>query len=45
MVAALVGRFELELARPEEEVVPHGVVTTKPRDGMFLRLRPRGEGW
>lgn len=45
LVAALVGRFELELARPEEEVVPHGVVTTKPRDGMFLRLRPRGEGW
>ncbi|KAF2402949.1 putative P450 monooxygenase [Trichodelitschia bisporula] len=42
LVASFVGAFEMEVAFPEEEVVPAGVITTKPRDGMKLRLRPVG---
>jgi cytochrome P450 len=42
LTAAIVGSFEMTLARPEEKVVPHGVVTTKPKDGMHLRLKPLG---
>ncbi|GIZ38370.1 hypothetical protein CKM354_000178800 [Cercospora kikuchii] len=42
LVAALVGSFEMTLDRPDEVVIPHGVVTTKPKDGMHLRLNPVG---
>ncbi|KAF2156400.1 putative P450 monooxygenase [Myriangium duriaei CBS 260.36] len=40
IAAVFVRAFYLELADPEAEVVPAGVVTTKPRDGMHLRLTP-----
>lgn len=39
LVAAFVGAFEMSLGMPEENIVPAGVVTTKPRDGMRLRLK------
>ncbi|EME78185.1 uncharacterized protein MYCFIDRAFT_50720 [Pseudocercospora fijiensis CIRAD86] len=42
LVAAIVGSFEMTLANPEEKVVPHGVVTTKPKNGMHLVLKPLG---
>lgn len=42
LVAAIVGSFEMTLARPDEKVVPSGVVTTKPKDGMHLKLNPLG---
>lgn len=40
LAAAFVRSFNVELARPGVEAVPAGVVTTKPRDGMHLRLTP-----
>ncbi|KAF2840284.1 cytochrome P450 monooxygenase-like protein [Patellaria atrata CBS 101060] len=40
LVAAWVGRFEMRMADPTETVVPSGVITIKPRDGLRLRLRP-----
>jgi cytochrome P450 len=39
LVAAFVGKFEMEVAEGAGEAVPHGVITTKPRDGMELRLK------
>ncbi|KAL1652241.1 hypothetical protein SLS58_000368 [Diplodia intermedia] len=39
LVAAFVGRFEWSLAMDERDVVPAGVVTTKPAHGMRLRVR------
>jgi cytochrome P450 len=42
LVAAFVGAFEMEPASPDQPAVPAGVVTTKPRDGMNLRLKPVG---
>ncbi|KEF54685.1 uncharacterized protein A1O9_09127 [Exophiala aquamarina CBS 119918] len=39
LVAAFVGAFEFEMADKTEEVVPAGIITTKPRNGLKLRLR------
>jgi len=39
LVAAFVGAFEMELADPNYVAIPHGVITTKPKDGMPLRLK------
>ena len=30
--------FEFEMARPEEKLVPDGMVTVKPRGGLHLKL-------
>jgi len=38
-VAGLVGRFEFEMVEPGEEVVVGGTVTTKPVNGLKLRMR------
>lgn len=38
LLAALVLRFKMELAVPNEVPVPTGAVTIKPRDGMRLKL-------
>ncbi|KAF2157494.1 cytochrome P450 [Myriangium duriaei CBS 260.36] len=40
ITAMFVKAFNVELADPKAEVVPAGVITTKPRDGMHLRLTP-----
>lgn len=37
-VAGVVGRFVLELQRPDEEIHIAGAVTTKPREGMHLKM-------
>ncbi|KAH0837735.1 hypothetical protein AYO21_09358 [Fonsecaea monophora] len=39
LVAAFVGAFEWALLHPEEEVVPAGIVTSKPRDGLVVTLK------
>ncbi|KAF2672119.1 putative P450 monooxygenase [Microthyrium microscopicum] len=39
LVAAMVGAYEMEYADPSVEAIPHGVITTKPRWGMELRLK------
>lgn len=44
LVAAFTGTFDMSMANPNENVVPHGVVTTKPKDGMHLKLKYLG-GW
>lgn len=44
LVAALVGRFDLQLADPNKKAVPAGVITTKPADGMHLKMKTV-EGW
>lgn len=44
LVAAVVGRFTMEMADPNEVVVASGVITTKPKNGMNLRMKPV-EGW
>jgi cytochrome P450 len=43
-VAGVVGRFAFELQNPNENIQISGAVTTKPRDGMHLRMR-RVKGW
>jgi cytochrome P450 len=42
LVAAFVGAFEMEPKVKGMVAVPAGVITTKPRDGMELRLTPVG---
>jgi cytochrome P450 len=32
--------FEFEMARPGEALVPEGMVTLKPKDGLYLRVKP-----
>lgn len=44
LAAAVVGRFTMEMADPNEVVVASGVITTKPKNGMNLRMKPV-EGW
>jgi cytochrome P450 len=39
LVAAFVRAFEVEYADPSVEAIPHGVITTKPKHGMSLRLK------
>ncbi|KAL4868711.1 hypothetical protein BDV12DRAFT_209023 [Aspergillus spectabilis] len=38
LVAVFVSRFRFELARPDEEVVPVGIVSVRPRDGLYLKI-------
>lgn len=40
LVAAFVGAFEMEVAESSKNTIPHGVITTKPKDGMNLILKP-----
>lgn len=44
LVAAFVGAFDFTMADPDEEVIPAGVVTTKPKNGLKLRLT-KIESW
>ncbi|OJD29677.1 cytochrome p450 [Diplodia corticola] len=39
LVAAFTGRFEWVLGMPEEDVVPGGFVTVKPKGGMRLKVK------
>lgn len=39
LVAAFVGSFEWELNMKEEDIIPAGVVTIKPKNGLHLKLR------
>lgn len=43
-VAGVVGRFAFEMQDPSQEIHIAGAVTTKPVEGMHLRMR-RVEGW
>ncbi|KAJ5808971.1 hypothetical protein N7474_010240 [Penicillium riverlandense] len=43
-VAGIVGRFAFEMQDPKQEIHIAGAVTTKPVEGMHLRMR-RVEGW
>ncbi|RDW64307.1 cytochrome P450 [Aspergillus mulundensis] len=43
-VAGVVGRFEFAMQDPKQEIHIAGAVTTKPVEGMHLRMR-RVEGW
>jgi cytochrome P450 len=40
LIAAFVGSFEMELADPDEKVIVGGTITSKPVNGMKLRLKP-----
>jgi cytochrome P450 len=40
LLAALVGSFEFQMADPEEKIVVGGTVTSKPKNGMKLKLKP-----
>ncbi|KAF1996211.1 cytochrome P450 3A4 [Amniculicola lignicola CBS 123094] len=40
LVAAFCGSFEMEMADPNEIVRPGGTITSKPINGMKLRLKP-----
>ncbi|KIA75999.1 Cytochrome P450 [Aspergillus ustus] len=38
LVAVFVARFRFQLARPDLEAVPVGIVSVRPRDGLALRV-------
>lgn len=45
LVAAWVLAFEFVMDRPEEEIIPFGPVAVKPKNGLYLKVRPvSGEG-
>ncbi|KAG0647257.1 Cytochrome P450 monooxygenase FUM15 [Hyphodiscus hymeniophilus] len=44
LIAVFVGMFDLEMADPNEIPEPNGAITTKPKNGMNLRLKVV-EGW
>lgn len=39
LLAAFVGSFEMELADPKEKIIVAGTITSKPKNGMNLRLK------
>jgi cytochrome P450 len=39
LVAAFVGNFEMDMADPKERVIVSGAITSKPRNGMKLKLK------
>ncbi|PWY74994.1 cytochrome P450 [Aspergillus heteromorphus CBS 117.55] len=43
-LAGIVGRFAMEMQDPKQEIHIGGAVTTKPVEGMHLRMK-RVEGW
>lgn len=43
-VAGVVGRFAMEMQDPNQEIHIAGAVTTKPREGMHLKMTTM-EGW
>ncbi|KAH8700231.1 putative P450 monooxygenase [Talaromyces proteolyticus] len=43
LVAAFIGAFDIELENPSYVPVPSGIVTTKPHDGMPLKIKRVGE--
>ncbi|KAI9162838.1 Cytochrome P450 monooxygenase ALT8 [Paramyrothecium foliicola] len=40
LLAALVRSFSWDLAMDERDILPRGVITIKPANGMYLRLKP-----
>ena len=44
ITAAFVGSFEFQMADPTEKIIVSGSVTTKPKNGMHLLLKPV-HGW
>ncbi|KAK3313349.1 cytochrome P450 [Apodospora peruviana] len=40
LLASLVMGFTWDLAMDESKIVPRGVITIKPENGMYLRMRP-----
>lgn len=40
LIAAMIGTFAWELAMDEAKVLPRGVITIKPANGMYLKLSP-----
>ena len=44
LLAVFCGKFELGLVEGEEVPVPAGAITTKPKNGMRLRLKVL-DGW
>ncbi|KAH6685067.1 cytochrome P450 [Plectosphaerella plurivora] len=43
LLAAMVSSFSWDLAMDDSKVVPRGVITIKPENGMFIRLTPLEE--
>ncbi|CCC12719.1 hypothetical protein SMACR_05678 [Sordaria macrospora] len=44
LLAAFVLAFEWELGMDEKDIMPDGVITIKPNNGMYLKLRPLDDG-
>lgn len=40
LLTAMIRTFEWDLAMDEAKIVPRGVITIKPANGLFLKLRP-----
>ncbi|RMZ82315.1 hypothetical protein DV738_g1727, partial [Chaetothyriales sp. CBS 135597] len=38
LLAAMVGRYDIKITRPLDTYYPDGIVTTKPANGMWLKL-------
>ena len=41
LLAEMVRSFEWELAMDDNLVLPRGVITIRPENGMYLKLKPR----
>ena len=44
LLSALIGRYEFTLSRDAKTYYPAGIVTSKPANGMWVKLR-KVEGW
>jgi len=42
LLAALVGRFEMELEEPDKKLEIQGGITSKPKDGLRVKMKPVG---
>lgn len=44
LMAVMAGTFQMNMADPNEKKVPGGVITSKPKNGMRLKLQVV-DGW
>jgi cytochrome P450 len=40
LLAALIGTFSWDLGMEEEKIIPRGVITIKPAQGLYLKMKP-----
>lgn len=44
LLASMISTFSWELAMDEAKIIPRGVITIKPANGLYIKLKPLSKG-